>query len=856
MQKNKPSSASPQHAVAQRAFFKPVRPGAHRLLVLMSYAFVVSALMFFISCYLGNECETTDDCRPGDTKKICLADKTCGCEPNSVYKEYKPGTKESRCVNYLADSTACGDSIANAKPCPADARACLNGACVKCKEVKGSVSFCDGICFTDLQTNPKHCGSCKACPEGYLCRKGECECPSKEGYIICSNVCYSGNDDPNNCGSCNTKCAAGQNCISGKCQACKAPEGQLCGANKDICILKSGKSKSHCGGCDKACQGANKDCCPNSNFGACVDLTKPENCGSCGNKCGSGQRCDAGTCVCNDKIEKKCNNKCTNLSTSVDHCGKCDNKCPGKDAVCVKAVCCTKGSKVCNINKKDFCIDINKDPNNCGDCGKGCKQGELCVAGKCGPCTKDADCPKGLTCTKGACLCGKDCGWANKAHADANSVIKPQAIAVDTFQNIYVTGSFKGTAIFGKDAKRTLTAAANEDVFVAKISPNGVVLAVWQFGDKGGGTNSGKGIAVGKNGTVFVTGTFQKTITLTSPVVSKGDDDVFVMALDGNGKVLSALTIGGAKILRSNAIALDGKGKVYITGEYSGAFEFNKSQHGKTTDGTKLLVASFAFAGNKLSFGDLFKVDDLSHGKAIGNAITVNSNGDVFVAGECDGKIGDLDTSTNTLCVIKLKSDLKVAPGKDNVKGFKDESAGTGITLDTKGNPYVTGRVTGSSRVKCTNLKSAVISPKDGSDMFTAWWLGTAKNIEFDWCNHSSSGGADEGVGIFYFDKKLYVGGNFTGTATFGKLSGLKSLGKKDIFVVEIDDKGDPTWSISAGSTEDDKVVAVTTDQFGGIYVLGTFGGDITIKDKKTDTTLTKTSPDKIADFFVWKVVK
>src|SRR5205823_972750 len=63
--------------------------------------------------------------------------------------------------------------------------------------------------------------------KGGSCPPGETACPasppsdrrpasekrSKGGGTACTNL----NSDPNNCGACGTKCAAGQNCGGGKC---------------------------------------------------------------------------------------------------------------------------------------------------------------------------------------------------------------------------------------------------------------------------------------------------------------------------------------------------------------------------------------------------------------------------------------------------------------------------------------------------------------------------------------------------------------------------------------------------------------------------------------------------------------
>jgi hypothetical protein len=45
---------------------------------------------------------------------------------------------------------------------------------------------------------------------------GACTCPT--GTVNCNGVCADLLTDANDCGTCGTTCAAGEGCVSGKCQ--------------------------------------------------------------------------------------------------------------------------------------------------------------------------------------------------------------------------------------------------------------------------------------------------------------------------------------------------------------------------------------------------------------------------------------------------------------------------------------------------------------------------------------------------------------------------------------------------------------------------------------------------------------
>ena len=82
---------------------------------------------------------------------------------------------------------------------------------------------------------------------------------------------------------------------------------------------------------------------------------------------------------------------------------RCDGKCCPKHSHCKRSKCrCDSGYTKCG--KK--CVDLTKNPNNCGDCGVACGAGEVCIGGQCAECTQDVDCQDGSQCTVNACQDG------------------------------------------------------------------------------------------------------------------------------------------------------------------------------------------------------------------------------------------------------------------------------------------------------------------------------------------------------------------------------------------------------------------------------------------------------------------
>lgn len=98
-------------------------------------------------------------------------------------------------------------------------------------------------------------------------------------------------------------------------------------------------------------------------------------------------------------------------------------------------------------------------------------------------------------------------------------------IAVDSANNVLVTGFFSGTVDFGGGA--LLTSAGNRDVFVAKYDMSGSHQWAQRIG--GGNFDKGHHIAVDSSGQSVVTGSFQATMFVGgNPLTSAGAEDIFI----------------------------------------------------------------------------------------------------------------------------------------------------------------------------------------------------------------------------------------------------------------------------------------------------------------------------------------
>src|SRR5690606_2589523 len=181
-------------------------------------------------------------------------------------------------------------------------------------------------------------------------------------------------------------------------------------------------------------------------------------------------------------------------------------------------------------------------------------------------------------------------------------------VAIDGAGNVYVTGSFEGTATFGGFS---LTAADDDpgddwqDVFVVKYDVQGTALWARRAGT-GVFNDFAEGIDVDADGNVYVAGYFTGIATWDggdNPDVSlttRNDFDGFLAKYDTDGNLLWVAPAGGPEQDTGRGVAATPDGGAYFAGGFAGTAVFGTDTALTSAGSSDGFLAKYDADGNLL----------------------------------------------------------------------------------------------------------------------------------------------------------------------------------------------------------------------------------------------------------------
>jgi len=285
------------------------------------------------------------------------------------------------------------------------------------------------------------------------------------------------------------------------------------------------------------------------------------------------------------------------------------------------------------------------------------------------------------------------------------------AIAVDTFDNAYVTGFGSADFPVTPGAFRT-TPDGSENAFVSKLNGAGSALV---YSTYLGGVSYGTGVAVDTSGSAYVTGNVDSSNFPTTPgafqsTYGGGDfGDAFVSKLNATGSALVYSTyLGGGGGDVGSAIAVNASGEALVVGTTeSSDFPVTLGAFQTTYGGgfTDAFVSKLNATGSALLYSTYLGG---SSGDS-GSGIAVDASGDAYVTG--DTQSSNFPTTADAFqtayggggsfglgdaFVSKLNATGSALLYSTYLGGSSGDS-GSGIAVGVSGNTYVTGGTASSN---------------------------------------------------------------------------------------------------------------------------------------------------------------
>ncbi|MCH8181684.1 MAG: SBBP repeat-containing protein [Proteobacteria bacterium] len=362
------------------------------------------------------------------------------------------------------------------------------------------------------------------------------------------------------------------------------------------------------------------------------------------------------------------------------------------------------------------------------------------------------------------------------------AVDKAAATAVDSEGNIYVVGSTAGDL-------GDLSTEGTSDVYLNKYDSVGNLLFTQRLGAKGDA--SGFAIAIDSDDNVIIAGQVSGILTTDG---YGGGYDTFVTQYDKKGQELWTRQAATSANDAGLTLTIDSSNNIFVAGLAYGAIASDQTYGGGSdayvtkldSSGTLVYNKQFAEAGDE-------KV----------TAITVDTAGNIYVAGENDG----------SLFVRKYADSAASTADWEYTGSLGTDGAITGIALDSSNNVYFTGYTSDASL-----FGSPVAAHSGDVDAFMAKLDNAAGTLTFGTYFGTTSADKAYAIAIDTATDDAYITGSTAGT-----LSGETSSSKVDGFAAKFDSTGALVWNHQFGGAFDQAGLGIAFDT-NGTSVLSRLG--------------------------------
>ncbi|HLK36292.1 MAG TPA: hypothetical protein VKU41_06030 [Polyangiaceae bacterium] len=399
--------------------------------------------------------------------------------------------------------------------------------------------------------------------------------------------------------------------------------------------------------------------------------------------------------------------------------------------------------------------------------------------------------------------------------------VKLSGVAVDGHGDVYMTGTFTGSVVFGTTTLTGPTTAGNENMFLAKYDAAGHAIFAQGYGTAKG-IYTPPAIGVDSAGDAFLGGAFAGTLAWgggTTPLMAV-DLDAFAVKISPSGQTLWAERFGyDAGPYGVLSIAVGPDGDPVVGGTAAGPITLG----GKTWQGSAAVGASQPFLA-KLSTADGSVLWSNASGGDIdvGNVyVAVDSTGRAFLAARVDsgGGAWGVEAAAGVGYFATLRAgfaaDGSIRWGQMDYGGLAEsaavDQAGRFSVVETTFTGVTVGASGAFGGADAGNSSLALLfSPTDGS-VLSALNVGDTS----PWSSVADGHGNTLLTGTFWQERSpIPVGGLFIPVVNGGA--------GQPLFVAALDGASNAVAVATMGPGNDAQPLGIAMDRAGGnVYVPG-----------------------------------
>ncbi len=426
--------------------------------------------------------------------------------------------------------------------------------------------------------------------------------------------------------------------------------------------------------------------------------------------------------------------------------------------------------------------------------------------------------------------------WAKTVQSSTTLLSESKICSINSNQTIY-SGNYFNSITIGTTTHTM--ASGQKGGIIIKYDASGMPMWSKNFGPfyhpSSGGYTAIVDVETNSLGEIFALGSFSTSITFDGNTLNgTGKISMYLLKLDANGNYIWGKAFTSGQRVLPKDLHIDNNG-IYVTGMFTGSqmtlgtYTLANNMTANGTEYEDFFITKLDLNGNTLWAN---KNVSFQGGREIGKAVTTNTLGEVYVAGEMrDGGVTTFGTYTLSSPSGSAGEDAFIVKYDSNGNAMWANKVGSsnidyvaGLVIDNTGNPTLVGSYYGTIFSASTNTIT-----NSGSSTSDVYALNINPSGSYNWLKKVTNGTGDDlaaDVAIDNNNNVSIIGKFSSGSITAGG-STLSPAGGTDMFLIKLNSAGNDVLGVSAGAMFLDDGTSVAVDSNNDVYVTGQYAFNV-----------------------------